>query len=120
MTKVRLIARRGSLDRLLEELHRLGLVEIAEPPAGVALESLEGEELRTERRDELRLLLAEVDSLLALLPHPVPARDEDSDPVAGAVDTAAVRGLLAQLQPEVVRLTERLDRLHDEQVVLPR
>lgn len=119
MTRVRLIARRGSLDRLLEELYRLGLVEIADPPAGVALEPLHGEELRTERRNELRFLLAAIDALLALLPAPA-AADQDSDPVAGAVDAGAVRALLGELQPEVERHTERLDRLHDEEVVLPR
>lgn len=120
MTKVRLIARRGSLDVLLEELHRLGLVEIVDPPAGVALKPLAGEELRTERRSELRYLLAATDALLALLPAAVVTGEHDSDPVVGAVDADAVRALLAELQPEVERLTERLDRLHDEEVVLPR
>lgn len=119
MTKVRIVARRRGLERMLEELHRLGLVELAERPVEAALEPLAGEQLRRERRDELRFLLAEIDALLALLPSVVDGPG-DSDPVPGEVDADALRALLARLTPEIERLTARLDALHDEQVVLPR
>ena len=118
MTKVRLVARRRELERVLEELHRLGLVELAEPPAEAALAPLDGAELRTARRDDLRFLLAEIDALLALLPSAPPAAD--SDPVDGDVDVAAVRERLGDVAPTVERLTARLDALHDEEVVLTR
>ncbi|HEU6444563.1 MAG TPA: V-type ATPase 116kDa subunit family protein [Gaiellaceae bacterium] len=119
MTRVRIVARRTELARVLEELHRLGLVELEAPPVERRLEPLTGSELRTARRDELRFLLAEIDALLALLPETGDAPLE-SDPVPGEVDADAVRRLLARLTPQVERATARLDALHDEEVVLPR
>ena len=118
MTKVRVVARRSELARVLEELQGLGLVELADAEA--SLERLGGGELRAERCDELRFLLAESDALLALLPARLPRDSSGTDPVPGDVDTARLHALLAGLTSAAGRVTSRLDALRDDEVVLPR
>ena len=113
MTKVQVVGQRRKLERALEELHGLGLVELADASGAPLTKPLGGD----ERRDELRFLLAETDAVLGLLPA---AALPSGDPVPGAVDTAALRGELARLAPDIEALTGRLDELRDELVVLPR
>ena len=116
MTKVQIVGHRRELERALEELHRLGLVELADA-SGAPLAKPVGDAERRDRRDELRALLAETDAVLGLLPAaPLPS----GDPVAGAVDAAALRDELERLAPDLEALTGRLDALGDELVVLPR
>lgn len=116
MTKVQIVGHRRKLERALEELHGLGLVEFADA-TGAPLAKLLGGDERRDRRDELRFLLAETDAVLGLLPA---AALPSGDPVPGAVDTVALRSELARLAPGLEALTGRLEALRDELVVLPR
>lgn len=119
MAKVRIIGPRRRLENVLEELHRLELVHLADvhdEEFGVEpLAEKDGE--RDERADELRVMIAELEALLGLL-----GRDHEHrvDTMAGRVDAAEIRAQLEEVSPRVEELTRRLDSLSDEQVVLPR
>ena len=67
MTKVRLLGARRDVERVVDELHQLGLVEIADARASLAVEELGGDEDRSKRREELRRLAAQTDGLLTLI-----------------------------------------------------
>ena len=67
MTKVRLLGARGDVERVVDELHQLGLVEIADARASLAVDGLGGDEDRSKRRKELRRLAAQTDGLLTLI-----------------------------------------------------
>jgi vacuolar-type H+-ATPase subunit I/STV1 len=51
MTKVRILGRRSEVTRVVEELHRLGLVEIADVRDSEIVNDLAGEPARTIRRE---------------------------------------------------------------------
>jgi V/A-type H+-transporting ATPase subunit I len=120
MTKVQVIGRRRDVDRVVDELHRLGLVEIADARSSHAVEELGGEEARSARREELQLLAAQIDALLAVIPSDGGTDGEIQDPATRrAVDTGAVRAELERLSPKVAALSRRLDALRDERLVLP-
>ena len=119
MAKVRLVGPRRRLDLVLEELHRLELVQLADvrkEPYGVA--ALPEDERRRARADELRSLIAELEALLSLLgPGAPPGR---ADLIPGGVDAANIRARMEEVVPPVERLRERIGKLEDELVVLPR
>ena len=117
MTKAQIVGRRRELERAIEELHRLGLVELDDASALQPVEAVGDDDPRSALRDELRFLVAETDAVLALLPA---AALPPGDPVPGAVDRVALGGELDRLAPDVEALTGRLDALRDELVVLPR
>jgi V/A-type H+/Na+-transporting ATPase subunit I len=119
MAKVRIIGSKRRLGNVLEELHRLELVHLAD----VQSEEFEVEPLAeengrpSERADELRVLIAELEALLVLL-----GRDHEYrvDRIPGSVDAAEIRAQLEEVSPRVQELRRRLDSLGDEQIVLPR
>ena len=115
MTKVQIIGRRSDVGRMVEELHQLGLVEIADARSADAVEKLGGEAARAARRGELQLLAAQIDVLLAVLPP-----DEMLEPATRRpLDAGAARAELERLSSEVAALSRRLDALHDERLGLP-
>lgn len=121
MSRVRILGPQRSLERALEELHRLELVhlsDVREEPFGV--EPLLEETGRPARADGLRFLIAELEALLDLIGPDGDHREVRSDLVPGAVDVAAVRASLAGVGPRVERLRGRIEALEDESVVLPR
>lgn len=122
MTKVRIVGRRQEADRVLGELHRLGLVEIADArsdprldPASTRAEgdpSLDGD-LLIEMRDKL-------DALFASLPTEgtgvgLPARGDDRP---APQDLALLRAELDELADGWDELDRRLSELREERVVL--
>jgi V/A-type H+/Na+-transporting ATPase subunit I len=103
MTKVRILGRRREVERLVEELQRLGLVEIADARTGEAVDELDGEHARSARQEQLRLLATQVESLLG----------------AGPVTGAPVGAELEHLAPRVEALDRRAQALRDEAALLP-
>jgi V/A-type H+/Na+-transporting ATPase subunit I len=120
MTKVRLLGRRRDVERAVEQLHRLGLVEIADARASLAADGLGGEEDRSERREALRSLGAETDGLLALIPASAQAVGAAREhPARGPLDVDALGAELGRVSLPVEVLGRRLAALRDEQLVLP-
>ena len=115
MTRVRLVGRRREVERVVGELHRLGLVEIADARSSDVVEELGGETARAARRGELQPLAAEIDALLAVLPTDAMLEPATRRPL----DAGATRAELARLTLEVAALSRRLDALRDEGLVLP-
>ena len=77
MSKVRILGRRDEVDRVVDQLHRLGLVEIADARGSDRVDELGGEQTRATRREQLRLLAGRVETLLG--EGPVDARAEATD-----------------------------------------
>jgi V/A-type H+-transporting ATPase subunit I len=120
MTKVQILGRRRDVERVIAELHRLGLVEIADAPSSPALDELGGEEARSARREQLRLIAAQVDALLANAPPATePAGATPAQSVGRRLDTGVLRAELDRLSPRVEALNRRLDALGDERLLLP-
>jgi V/A-type H+-transporting ATPase subunit I len=120
MTKVRILGRRRDVERVVGELHQLGLVEIADAHESQAVEPLGGEEDRSARAAELRLLAARTDGLLAeIADDPAPSTTTQEDLAQRPLDTDAIRAELELLAPQVDALRVRLDTLRDECLVLP-
>lgn len=121
MAKVRLVGPKRRLDLLLEELHKLELVELADAraePYGVA--PLPEDPRRLSRLDELRFLVAELEALLDLLGPGHRTAPGRGDLVPGEVDAAHVRARMEGVTPRVEELRGRIEALEDELVVLPR
>lgn len=115
MTKVRILGRRSCADAVLGELHRLGLVELADARTANSLGALDGAAARSARSEELTLVLTQIEKLLGGLP--------DVLRPAGAVrplELAELRGRLGSLAVGVEDVSRRLDALRDEHLVLPR
>jgi V/A-type H+/Na+-transporting ATPase subunit I len=114
MTKVRILGRRADVERVVAELHALGLVEIADARGSQDVDALAGDEDRSARSAELRRLAAEVDGLLA---------DTTDQPAAAPLDrpldTAATQAVLEPLSSRAGALRRELDALRDESLVLP-
>ena len=77
MTKVRILGRRSAADAVLGELHRLGLVELADARVAHSLSGLGGAEIRSARSEELAVVLAQTEKLLGEV--------SDGRPAAGTV-----------------------------------
>jgi len=122
MSKVRIIGPKGRLEGVLEELHRMELVQLADVRAEGEGETdpLPEGARRRGREDELRFLIAELEALLDLIGPDGTHHEVRADLVPGAVDLDAVRSRLREVKPRVEGLRERLERLGDEQVILPR
>lgn len=117
MTKVQILGRRREVERVVGELHRLGLVEIADARASQAVEGLGDEAPRSARRERLRLLAARTDELLAAIPPDAGA--DDQPPTPRPLDADQADAELERLSPRVEALGRRLDALRDERLVLP-
>jgi vacuolar-type H+-ATPase subunit I/STV1 len=118
MTKVQILGRRSEVERVVDELHRLGLVEIADARSSEAVDKLDGDDARSARRDVLRVLAARVDALLAEVPVDAegPAQEH---PLRRPLDARAMGAELERLSPVVEALRRRQDALRDESLVLP-
>ena len=68
MTKVQIIGRKPHVEAVLHRLYQLGLLQLASAHEEPALElaSFPGESDRAERAGELRLLVAQLEGLIAL------------------------------------------------------
>lgn len=125
MTKVRIMGRRGRLEEVLERLYGLRLVELEDVGSELALDPMPGAGERALRREELRLLVAEIDALLALRATDA-VEDVEADAVEDVeaevqeVDPVAVRAELRGVAPRVEGLTGRVEGLFAEEVVLGR
>src|SRR5829696_936015 len=97
MTRVQIIGRRSDVGRMVEELHQLGLVEIADARSADAVEELGGEAARAARRGELQPLAAQIGAWLAVLPP----HEMLEPPTRRALDARAARAELARLPPAV-------------------
>ncbi|QIN78397.1 hypothetical protein GBA65_07520 [Rubrobacter marinus] len=119
MAKVRLVGPRGRLDLVLEELHKLELVQLADVKGEpYRVSPLPEDDRRLARASEVRFLVAELEALLDLLgPDAHPGR---GDLVPGEVDVSYVRSRLAEVEPAVEGLRGRIEHLEDEKIVLPR
>lgn len=121
MAKVRILGPKGRLEAALEELHRLEIVHLTDvEEEGYGVGALPEEARRPSRADELRFLVAELEALLDLIGPEAGHREARSDLVPGAADAAAIRRGLDGVAPKVEELRARLERLRDEEVVLPR
>ena len=117
MAKVQIIGRKPHVDNVLNRLYQLGLLQLAtahEEPA-LELEPFPGEAERVERAEELRLLVAQLDGLLAL-----GGGSSETHPPGTAVDAAGLARELRALAPLVEPLADRIEELRNEQAVLPR
>lgn len=122
MTKVRIIGCRERLEHVLRELHELRLVELmdAGEDGHLALAHPPGTAERATRREELRLLMAELDGLLDLAGAGTETVGVDSRMEAQELDEPAVRVDVHAVAPVVEQLTDRIEALAAEQVVLAR
>jgi V/A-type H+/Na+-transporting ATPase subunit I len=117
MTKVQIIGRKPRVDEVLERLYRLRLLQLAsagEEPE-LELSPFPGEAERAARVEELRLLVAQLDGLLALA-----GGSEKAQTPGDAEDAEALSRELGTLTPFVEPLVERIEGLQNEIAVLPR
>jgi V/A-type H+-transporting ATPase subunit I len=116
MAKVQIVGPKPRLEEALARLYRLRLLQLA--PAGsepvLELAPYRGEAERAARVEELRLLIARLDGLLALAGSPAEA--DTTDPPSAAV----LEDELAEVTPRVDALTTQIDDLRTESAVLPR
>ena len=118
MTKVQIVGRKPHVEPVLGRLYGMGLLELASAHEEPALElaPFPGEAERAERVAELRLLLAQLDGLLALAGDSaatIPAR-------RGCGRGRRQRASWATLTPLVEPLADRIEELRTELAVLPR
>jgi V/A-type H+-transporting ATPase subunit I len=119
MTKVRILGRRSSADAVLGELHRLGVVELADARSAHSLNGLDGADMRFARLEELDAALAQIEKLLEKTPDG--ARPADTaQPLEQPLDLPELRKTLGTLTVRVEEVRRRLDALRDEGAVLPR
>jgi V/A-type H+-transporting ATPase subunit I len=117
MTKVQVIGRKERLDEVVERLYRLRLLQLvgARDEQAVELAPIPGDDDRAARVEALRLLVVQLDGLLALGPG-----SGEREALAEPVDAASVRRELAAVTPLVEPLVERVEALENELAVLPR
>ena len=141
MTKVRILGRRDRLVEVLDHLYRLRLVQLEDVTRepGLELVPTPGGPWRAAPREELRLLLARLDGLLALAPAPADALGPSAEPPEAALNALSIEpdalgpsaeppeagldALSAQLDalgPRVEELTGRVEALGSEEVVVGR
>jgi V/A-type H+/Na+-transporting ATPase subunit I len=119
MTKVRLLGARRDVERVVDELHELGLVEIADARASLAVDGLGGDEDRASRRETLRRIAARTDGLLT--PVAEDARDGalQERQVGRPLDLVALEAELEPIASGAEASARRLSALRDEQLELP-
>ncbi|MCY7304260.1 MAG: hypothetical protein LH654_14770 [Thermoleophilia bacterium] len=122
MTRVRMIGPKSALVQAIEELHTLGIVhlDVAGAASDSALDSVPEDHRRDRHRDELSLLLVELDALLSLVPATDRPAAVAGDHVPGSIDASAMRAAIAPTVHEVEERVRELEELEAEAVVLPR
>lgn len=118
MTKVRILGPRSAAKAVLGQLHRLGLVELADARTAHSLGGLDSAGTHSARSEELRLVLAQTDTLLAEWSAESSSAGAASSP-GRPLDLPGLRMELTSLAPGVEEAGRRLDALRDDQLVLP-
>ena len=128
MAKVEIIATKDKLDPTLGTLHRLGVVQIEDVRrrgGPLVLPRMILDPATLAQREEIGLLVARLESLLALLPaQPLPTNAGDSYKEASARPTqehvAEAKKILAGTGARAQELAVRRDELEAERAALPR
>ena len=117
MTKVQIVGRKREVEPILGRLYGLGLLELGSAPEEPALRlaPYPGEDERAERGREQRLLLVQLDGLLALTGDPA-----GTIPAVEAPPPEELSRELKTLMPLVEPLAARIEDLRTEFAVLPR
>jgi V/A-type H+/Na+-transporting ATPase subunit I len=117
MANVQIIVRKPHLEKVLKGLQQLRLIQLvaAGEDSTLELAPVPGQAERDVRAEELRVLVARLDGLLALA-----GDSPDVAQLAEAADTAGVSRELRELAPRVELLAERIEDLRTELAVLPR
>jgi V/A-type H+/Na+-transporting ATPase subunit I len=117
MSKVQIVGRKRQIEPILGSLYGMGLLELASAHEDPALElaPFPDEDERARRGQELHLLLARLDGLLALAGDTVATIPADAEVSSGDVSKE-----LEKLVPLVEPLAARIDALRTESAVLPR
>ena len=117
MTKVQIVGRKREVEPILGRLYGLGLLELGSAPEEPALRlaPYPGEDERAERGREQRLLLVQLDGLLALTGDPA-----GTIPAVEAAPPEELSRELKTLMPLVEPLAARIEDLRTESAVLPR
>jgi V/A-type H+-transporting ATPase subunit I len=117
MSKVQIVGRRPQVEPILGSLHGMGLLELASAHEDPDLElaPFPDEDERVRRGQELHLVLAQIDGLLALAGDTAATIQADD-----AVSSADVGRELEQIVPLVEPLAAQIDDLRTESAVLPR
>lgn len=121
MTKVRILGRRQDADRLLDALHRVGLVEIADAPAaatGVGGSAGSDASGGSFAGDELARMREQVDALLAGVPSRGRVAKEGADERTDARSLARLTAELDELTHDLGELDRHLSGLRDERLLL--
>src|SRR3972149_183932 len=114
MAKVQVLGRKRDLERALELLHGLRLVELDQAgDSALRPEAIAATEARERRRNETRYLIARADGPLAL----AAAADGGAQ---SAPDLRALETELVAVAPRVEEITGRLEELRTAQGGLPR
>jgi V/A-type H+-transporting ATPase subunit I len=113
MTKVQILGCRSEVERVVGELHQLGLVELADARGSPPIDALDGGQARSVRHEQLSLLEAEVAGLLG------ETSAAGGGPVHSSPDLGAVRAELDRLSPRITACDRRLQALRDEWALLP-
>lgn len=116
MTRVQIVARKHQVERILGCLYGLALLELGSAPDDPALRlaPYPGEDERDARSHDQRLLLAQLDGLLALAGDPGPPRADVE------ASTAELARQVERLAPFIEPLAARVEDLRTESAVLPR
>ena len=121
IANVRIVGRMPHLADVVTRLHALRLLQLegAADASAPELVPVPGADERAARTQELQLLIARVDGLLALsaVPEGAPA---GSSRDSGPRDPARLREDLHELEPQLQALLDRIETLETELVVLPR
>jgi V/A-type H+-transporting ATPase subunit I len=117
MTQVQIIGRKPHVEAVLDRLYALGLLQLASAHEDAArdLAPFPGEDGRVERVGDLRLLVAQLEGMLALAES-----SHEAQLVAEAADADTVTRELQTLMPVVEPLADRIEELRTELAVLPR
>ncbi len=123
MTKIQIIGTRDVIDKTVQVLHRAGVVQIEEKLAFV--DPLAMDDRASRQRDEVALLVARLEALLALLPRRPQPNDFSAQYDAAASRSTEdlhsdIKNALGQLDTSAQMLARHRDELQADQVTLPR
>jgi V/A-type H+-transporting ATPase subunit I len=127
MTRVQIIGTRDCLNRTLQCLHRLGVVQVedlTQLPYPI-VQPLAPDVVSLQDREESTFLLTRLQAILGLLtPQPLPPESAAQYDILSTQPAdelvAQVRDQLDQLAPETQNLATRRDELEAERISLPR
>jgi V/A-type H+-transporting ATPase subunit I len=121
IAKVQIVGRQPYLEAVLAQLYDLRLLQIeAADVSEFQLASVPGADVRAERAEELRVLIARLGGLLSLDGGSAEHRPPRRGKIAGAPDLSWLREELDTLSPQLDVLLGRIEKFEVERVVLPR